>query len=343
MAGSRWTEYELEQIKNLWPTKGSKEVAVLLGKTWKSVQVKAIRMGLVCDQKASYERRRESLTNNNSSCDIEYFNREWNPNFAYILGYTFADGSINKSLYMLSFLCHSKDEEIILAIHKELKSEHLIGRRPAKEYPDGRKNGPRTYLNISSKKLVMSLVTRFGLLPRKTYLDLKMPEIPDKYFGHFLRGYFDGDGHVHKRKQCNGGVFSFVGTKTFVEQMGNRISELIGVRKPKLCQQGLIYSIEWNLHKELKEIYELMYPEGEYIFLNRKRLVFTEIANQVVREDVPWTLEDEQKVIDLYHKIGRKKLARMLGRTKSGVQSKARQLDVPAVAKNKLWTYREDL
>src|SRR3989338_7407870 len=35
--------------------------------------------------------------------------------------------------------------------------------------------------------------------PRKS-LTLQMPTIPQKYIGHFVRGYFDGDGCVYSKK-----------------------------------------------------------------------------------------------------------------------------------------------
>src|SRR4029077_3279761 len=95
-----------------------------------TVQRRATRMKLVCDQSARYARHSATMLEKNESCDVGYFERNWSPNMAYILGYIFADGCISKDLYGLSFLCHSKDEEVLLAIHRELKSKNKIHRQP---------------------------------------------------------------------------------------------------------------------------------------------------------------------------------------------------------------------
>ena len=44
---------------------------------------------------------------------------------------------------------------------------------------------------------------KFGLTPKKSHT-MKLPDIPDAYFFHFVRGYFDGDGGVYHYK--NGGL-----------------------------------------------------------------------------------------------------------------------------------------
>ncbi len=288
VAKKRWTRKEIRCLKDFWPTLGSKGVAGKIDRPWRAVQRKAVRMGIESDREARYLRASETQCEQNESCDTEYFVRGWNSNMAYILGYIYADGSIQKNLYGLNFLCHTKDEEILLAIHDELKSEHKIHRKDACISPKGRKNGPRTYFNLTSKKLVMSLIEGFGLQPRKTWLDLPLPEMPDEFFGHFLRGYFDGDGHIHSRKNCNGGSFNIVGTRKFLIGIRRTLCRLIGVRKVKLQKPGAIFALEWGYHADLKSIYRLMYPKGEeYIRLGRKYKVFKRVFKQQVLEKGP--------------------------------------------------------
>lgn len=228
----------------------------------------ATKLGL--QYKDRYKHHSTKVKAANKSCNHDYF-ETWSANMAYCLGYIYADGHINKTMTTLGLRCHSKDEEILLAIHKELDSKHNIGRTPARFY-SGRNNGPQTYCNISSMRLVESLM-RHGVRPGKSSLDLPMPEVPDEYFWHFFRGYFDGDGHVSSKKNRSysySGRLSFVATKTFAEQMMDRACRSIRHLPRSVRQQGKIYAVEWSHFTELCALYDKMYPEGSYIFLKRK-------------------------------------------------------------------------
>ena len=285
----RWTDEEYRLLEEHWPDLGSKKTAEIMGRPWQSVQQKALKLKLVCNQEARYRRHSKTMMRKNKSCDVKYFTREWTPNMAYIVGYIFADGCIQKDLYSVGFVCVETDEELLHAIKEELKSKHTIYYNPARIRKDGGIDKPRVSMNISCKKLVLSLVKRFGLLPGKTFLDLSMPEVPDEFFGHFLRGYFDGDGHVHARKECNGGLFNLVGTKTFIRQIRKRLVSMLGVRKIKVQQQGKIVTVNWGFHKDLKKIYRLIYPKSDesYIYLRRKRKVFRGVVKQTVMKKGP--------------------------------------------------------
>lgn len=262
---------------------GSVPIARDLGVTRGAVLNMAKRMGLVFKDKD--KKIGLKIRANNTSCDRDYF-KTWSPNMAYCLGYIYADGYIDNRMFTLRLRCHSKDEEILLAVHRELKSKHKIGRLEARS-DQGRNNGPQTYCVIANTDLVRYLVEEHGVKPNKSKLDLPLPYVPDDHFGHFLRGYFDGDGHIHKRKQCRGGAFSFVGTEKFIEGMRETICNLYGARKVKVQKQSEIYAVVWSYHQDLIRIYNGMYPSGDYIFLKRKRDVFDEVVNQEVEEKGP--------------------------------------------------------
>jgi len=324
----------MRYLREHWSTDGSKAVATALGLDWQNVQRKAKRMGLVANKESRYKRSGATLASHNCSSDTNYFTRDWSPNLAYIVGYIFADGCISKNWYSLCFLCHSKDEEILVAIHRELNVATKIHRDPAREY-GGRKNGPRTYFSVSNKRLVLSLQDRFGLVPQKSDLDLPMPEIPDAYVGHFVRGYFDGDGHIAMSKKHNGGNFSFVGTEKFVRQMSSVICRLIGTNRVCVsCQKGL-WSAAWTLRDSLKKIHKLIYPEGDYIYLSRKRQVFDSLLQREVKPvAVPWTQKEEEFLRKYYNDVPFGKIAKALGRSQSSVCYKVGILGLVA-AQNK--------
>lgn len=281
MTKARWGATETELIRQQWSDLGTSQTTALLrGRTPRAVEQKAQSMGLKCNFKEKYRRISETAKNSNVSCDTNYFCREWSKNMAYIIGYILADGCITKGMRSLSFICHQKDEEILLAIKKELKSNHKIVRHSEKIYEDGRRNGPRTCLSICSKKIAESLVTNFGIFPRKTWLDSEMPNVPDQFFGHFLRGYIDGDGHVSIREVCGRkyGRTSFVATYKIATAIRDRVCKMLGVSLTKVLQQGIVWCVEWARHQDLVAISNLLYPPGEYIYLGRKRQVFEQIA-----------------------------------------------------------------
>ena len=71
---------------------------------------------------------------------------------------------------------------------------------------------------IQKEKL---LELRIGVTANKS-LDMKFPDIPDKYFRHFVRGIFEGDGSVYLdnqtvRVKLLSGSLEFV--KTLQERM----------------------------------------------------------------------------------------------------------------------------
>ncbi len=264
----RWTTAEVEFLTEHWPTKGTRYCAEALGKSFGATQRKAILYGLKADHEAKKRVIAERMESKSTSCDAHYFERDWSPNMAYIVGYIFADGCIFRQFNQyngVGFLCHSKDEAMILAIKDELKSTSKVVR----EQPKSR-GGPRTRYNISSTVMAKSLNRRFGLCNRKTHANLAMPDVPTEYFGHFLRGYFDGDGCISIKKDGTRGQYSLCVSERFGLGMQDRL-ESLGLSRNKMHRQENIFVLNWSKRRDLRKLKELMYPEGEYISLARKR------------------------------------------------------------------------
>ena len=267
--------YRRSVIAERYEKEGSVPIARDLGLTRSAVLNMAGRMGLVYADR--YKHHGEKVKAANKSCNHDYF-KTWSPNMAYILGYIYADGHINKTNTALCLLCHSKDEEIIVAIHGELQSLHKITRCPAKVC-GGRNNGPRTTCNFSSMKLVEVLIQQHGVVSRKSSLDLPMPYVPEELFWHFFRGYVDGDGTiaVYYQRGVGYGNVSYVATPTFGKQLADKACELSGASYRIPSVQGTIHSFTWRSRSDTLLIGNQMYPTGEYIFLKRKRDAFNAI------------------------------------------------------------------
>jgi len=119
------------------------------------------------------------------------FFSEWSPRMAYVLGFFAADGTMTKTKRGGKYIAfHITDKELLEDIRLLMESEHKIAVRVR----DPRwKLGYR--MQIGSKKLFDDL-TSFGFTPNKSN-SLNLPNIPQEYFGEYVRGYFDGDGCVY--------------------------------------------------------------------------------------------------------------------------------------------------
>lgn len=210
----------------------------------------------------------------------ETFFEKWSPNMAYVLGYIYADGSLNDSPYMRGKYIQitSTDKDSIQRIKRWLKSEHKIN--SAKSSFIGGKIC--FVLRIGSHKIYNDLF-KLGLYPNKS-LTIGFPKISEKYLGHFIRGYFDGDGCVHFAKSTGSKGQQIIkrvrtiftsGSKTFLEQMNDSLTK-IGINNAKIYPSKRSYQLICNTEDSIK-IFKSMYKNtGVNSFFMRKFKIFKE-------------------------------------------------------------------
>jgi hypothetical protein len=198
---------------------------------------------------------------------------KWSANMAYILGFLYADGNIlrnKRGAHFISF--YSTDFSLIKQIRKVLDSEHKISLR--------RGEGKNYCLQIGSKQMYQNLQD-LGLKENKTSR-MRIPKIPQKYFGDFLRGYFDGDGNVwvgltHKERKTSHKVIKTTFTscsKDFLEDLRKiiyKISTSSGfLVKGRGNYYRLIFSIKGSFN-----LYKIMYNGTQSsLYLKRKKIRF---------------------------------------------------------------------
>jgi len=132
-------------------------------------------------------------------------------------------------------------------------------------------------------------LSKLGFTPNKSK-KLVYPEIPQQCFQHFVRGYFDGDGHVttgiYKKKDRinkNRLIFSGFtsGTKKFLEQLKRNLTKYHIVRGGTLY-----YSRGYRLNFSISDslgLYKFLYKSlDNNLYLIRKRKVFEKYLNAVV-------------------------------------------------------------
>ena len=198
---------------------------------------------------------------------------------AYVLGYLYADGSVEDASYIRARYLRvtSTDKDRIELIRFLLQSEHTI----VKEKPPGNRKY-RFLLRIGNRKLFDSLLAR-GLTPRKS-LTMTLPDVPDLFFPHFLRGYFDGDGCVfleEKRQDDRPAAIKRLsiiftsGSEDFLLALQRRIASFVKIRG-HLYQATRAKQLHYFTQESLM-LFQLMYSNTkEPLYMRRKYDIFDE-------------------------------------------------------------------
>ena len=206
------------------------------------------------------------------------FFKTWTPEMAYVLGFFAADGNMiknNRGAHFIAF--YSTDFSIIKNVRNLLDSNHKISNKQKSKTNEKWKDCYQ--LQIGSKEIFKDLIN-LGLMPNKS-LVLKMPRVPDEFLNHFVRGYFDGDGHVspceyqkndrkNKSKIIIAGFTS--GSKIFLEGLLSRI------KKAEVATGGSLYLTDgyhlcFSIRDSLK-LYNFMYKNDGNLYLERKKSIF---------------------------------------------------------------------
>jgi len=209
----------------------------------------------------------------------EQFFEDWNLDVAYVLGYIYADATVQR--LKLGLGCRSSDESVILSIREKLGSQHKV-----------RRTRDCTFVDITRKALVDSLQGVFGDLRRKSFRNIDFPVLPKGEFNHFVRGYMDGDGSVSFRFDRKGYLavkLRVYGSYSFMVGLRDEICREAGVTKKAVYRrkeaQGVFSEVDWAAKEDLFKLYGWLYPAGKYIFMQRKRDLFKEIMKQINQEN----------------------------------------------------------
>lgn len=218
------------------------------------------------------------------------FFKKWSPEMAYVLGFFASDGTMIHNSRGACFIeFNSTDKSIIFGIRKALSSEHKISARQRKNLKW--KIGYR--LQIGSKEYYEDLLG-LGFTPNKSN-KLKYPNVPDKYFTDFVRGYFDGDGSVYFRKHWiksrnkKRWVFSsrFIsGSKPFLEDLLRSLRRA-GLQRGFIIAKKRGYELAFSHHDSLA-LFKLMYQNVlSGLYIPRKFKTFRKAVGVLLKEAEP--------------------------------------------------------
>lgn len=203
------------------------------------------------------------------------FFKVWSPEMAYVLGYLAADGCMIKNRrggYFIEFT--STDRILIENLRRVVGSNHHISER-IRRNPKW-KTAYR--LQVGSKAWFQDL-SSLGFTARKSN-DLVFPNVPTEYLGHFVRGYFDGDGCVYfnslafadrKNKRWILLLLFTSGSRGFLDSLKAILSEF-GVKGGYVFEKSRGFDLRFS-HKDSLAIYMMMYHTAPIsdLYLPRKR------------------------------------------------------------------------
>lgn len=201
------------------------------------------------------------------------------PEKAYFFGLIFADGSIYGTDLSISLVY--TDFEPLYRLSKILYGKCLLKFTPQKEGYYFSKNvksacNGQWRLNVGSKKLVSGLKSN-GLVERKSFTK-RYPDIPKYLDKHFIRGYFDGNGHISKAKIKGNSSAGFTSATAFCEDLKVKIESHLGIYvgiSPKIPG---ISSLRISGMSQLRKFLDWIYEDSE-IHILRKYEKYKELFN----------------------------------------------------------------
>lgn len=197
----------------------------------------------------------------------EAFFENWSNEMAYILGWFFSDGNVSSDKRTFRLKISFKDKEILEKMNLFLRSDSPI--RIIKQHVPSKKY-VSTYalLIIHSRKICHDLIN-LGCVPNKMH-KFNIPEMPQAFLKHFIRGYFDGDGSI-MFNYPNTIKICFLGSnalfiKKIAETLYNTLGIPINFKKIKKNLWACYYYDD-----NARQICFWMYEDCGDLFLSRKR------------------------------------------------------------------------
>lgn len=207
------------------------------------------------------------------------FFKNWTNKMAYVLGFVYADGSLEDAPYLRGKylrIC-SRDKEILKKIKTVMGSEHKIvtvNSRPCVIRNQRYISKEQYYVRIGSHEIFDDLVG-LGVTPHKSKT-IGMPQVPLKLLPDFIRGYLDGDGciNVYKKKKRLSVTFTS-GSKLFLDQLSRAIGVTLGLKAHNVFENKNAFQIKYST-REATPLLAFLYADcNSELFLERKHSIFS--------------------------------------------------------------------
>ena len=218
--------------------------------------------------------RGNQITSRKYKINENYFDEIDTPNKAYILGLLYADGNNHIPNNTVSIALQEEDVEILHWINKEIESTRPISFSQKHKDNNNLKN---IYVLGITNMHISQILEKKGIVANKS-LVLKFPLFLEEHlYSHFIRGYFDGDGHIGV--EGGGSRVCIASSKDFCEGLLEFLKEKtpearFRIRDTKNIKTGVLYTTD---NKSVKQFMDYLYIgcEDENIMrLKRKQNAF---------------------------------------------------------------------
>lgn len=204
--------------------------------------------------------RKRSFTYNES-----FFKEVTTESQAYFLGLLSADGNISMDLTRIEIQLLVEDKSVL-----EKFQEAIGGTSSRLALRDYNKRKPMYRLALSSKRMVSDLVS-WGITPRKTHTLKIEREISPSLIKHFLRGLWDGDGHIGEKQ-----FGLLTASVAFADQIQEWFYSSTGIDFPYFLKKvrGNSYPCFQRASLKHAPLLRFMYKDSTY-FMERKMIQFS--------------------------------------------------------------------
>lgn len=236
----------------------------------------------------------------------------WSHEMAYCLGFISADGHVWKDRPFLTIGIGASDIDVLTYIKDQISPTSLVRHSPKHN---------AVQINIKSKQIYSDLA-KYNVTNDKTF-NLKIDfEIPDKFWGDYLRGYFDGDGSIWLSKKLKVPVHSgsiVSASKQFLVDVQNRLD--FGYVRP--THGGKYFSLDFS-NRQLLLLKDIIYSDTSRVVMNRKYEKFLDVR---INENYNlWTEEEELIISNNLDKPTRHVFKLLPNRTPASIQTKRNKI-----------------
>lgn len=206
---------------------------------------------------------------------------------AYFLGLMFSDGNVtldkngkrNPQIRLqlkISDIHILQDFRTLLNMHSNLTYDKRKGKESA-------------CLSFRSKHMADTL-SKYGIIPNKTYLTKHLPEVPELFLKHFLRGLLDGDGSIYQETKSQKFRVDFCSYhKSICEDFRNLCNTFLEKKNTNIiAKYGTAYHIRFNSQDSVKQLVTVLYKDSK-ISLARKYSLAERIFEDKNEEDIVYS------------------------------------------------------
>jgi hypothetical protein len=261
MPGVKWTDKEIDTLRELYSFTKNEELSKILNKPKDGIRKKATRLGL---------RTNRSVVHQIYTVDSNFFK---SPNLinSYIAGFTLADGYIVPQKRIVTYKLSNKDHFLLENIVKVVNFTGPIHVYPEKT-PKGR-DILASWLTIVDFQCVLDLEKTFGVC----YYDKKnnICKSPPNTLSYdnqiaFIHGIIDGDGSIYVSDKGRIEI-TVCGSEELVKWIRDVCSKINGSKYKNFRKYGNVFVYKVSGKKAVKLIKELnKFEDIEKIHLSRK-------------------------------------------------------------------------